>query len=55
VSSLEPFLSLFVAPPRALDGVPYAGRRVGVLLGPSGEHIELIEERPAPDAPGTGP
>ena len=55
VPSLEPFLSRFVAPPRAPDGVPYAGRRVGVLLGPSGEHIELIEAGPAPDTPGSGP
>jgi catechol 2,3-dioxygenase-like lactoylglutathione lyase family enzyme len=43
VTSLEPFLALFVAPPVALRGVPYDGGRAGVLRGPSGEHIELIE------------
>jgi catechol 2,3-dioxygenase-like lactoylglutathione lyase family enzyme len=43
VDSLEPFLSRLVAPPAALRGLPYSGRRAGVLRGPSGEHIELIE------------
>jgi catechol 2,3-dioxygenase-like lactoylglutathione lyase family enzyme len=43
VPSLDPFLAQFVAPPVTLDGVPYGGRRAGVLRGPSGEHIELIE------------
>ena len=43
VPSLDPFLAQFVAPPVMLEGVPYDGRRVGVLRGPSGEHIELIE------------
>jgi len=55
VPSLEPFLSRLVAPPRALEGVPYTGRRAGVLVGPSGEHIELIESPPAPGAPTGGP
>jgi catechol 2,3-dioxygenase-like lactoylglutathione lyase family enzyme len=43
VPSLEPFLDRLVAPPRRIAGVPYAGRRTGALLGPSGERIELIE------------
>jgi catechol 2,3-dioxygenase-like lactoylglutathione lyase family enzyme len=53
VDSLEPFLPRLVAPPRALPGAPYRGRRAGTLRGPDGEHIELIEfgspaARPAP-------
>jgi len=43
VDSLEPFLPRLVAPPRALPGPPYDGRRAGVMLGPDGEPIELIE------------
>lgn len=43
VPALDPYLAQFASPPRALDGLPYAGRRAGVLRGPSGEHIELIE------------
>jgi catechol 2,3-dioxygenase-like lactoylglutathione lyase family enzyme len=43
VASLEPFLPRLVAPSGALPGMPYEGRRAGVLRGPSGEHIELIE------------
>ncbi|MCM2311059.1 MAG: hypothetical protein NDI84_06600 [Steroidobacteraceae bacterium] len=43
VPSLDPFLSQFVAPPVELNGVPYDARRAGVLVGPSGEHIELVE------------
>lgn len=43
VPSLDPYLPLFEAPPVTLDGVPYDGRRAGVLRGPSGEHIELVE------------
>jgi hypothetical protein len=50
VPSLDPFLSQLVAPPASPDGLPYAGRRAGVMLGPSGEHIELIEAELA--APG---
>jgi catechol 2,3-dioxygenase-like lactoylglutathione lyase family enzyme len=53
VGSLEPFLSRLVAPPRALPGPPYDGRRAGMMRGPDGEPIELIEfgspaARPAP-------
>lgn len=47
VPSLEPFLARLVAPPRRVAGLPYAGRRTGAMLGPSGEHIELIETRTA--------
>ncbi|MDQ1344838.1 MAG: hypothetical protein QG586_368, partial [Pseudomonadota bacterium] len=36
-----------LAPPAALAGMPYAGRRAGVMLGAGGEHIELIEIPPA--------
>jgi catechol 2,3-dioxygenase-like lactoylglutathione lyase family enzyme len=54
VTSLEPFLPMLVAPPAALHGLPYAGRRAGVMRGPSGEHIELVEvtDRPAESASG---
>lgn len=48
VDSLEPFLDLLVAEPRVLQGVPYAGRRAGVMRGPSGEYLELIEGPPPP-------
>jgi hypothetical protein len=30
--------------PRPLPGAPYSGRRAGVIRGPAGEWIELIEE-----------
>jgi catechol 2,3-dioxygenase-like lactoylglutathione lyase family enzyme len=43
VPSLEPFKSQLVAEPRALQRTPYDGRRVGVMRGPSGELLELIE------------
>lgn len=43
VPSLEPWLGQLVAPPARLDAAPYWGRRVGVMRGPSGEHIELVE------------
>jgi len=46
VPSLEPFRERLLAEPRVLAGAPYAGRRVGVLAGPSGERIELIERGP---------
>ena len=57
VDSLEPFMPRLVAPPRALPGPPYDGRRAGVLRGPDGEPIELIEfGSPAvPPAPGDTP
>jgi catechol 2,3-dioxygenase-like lactoylglutathione lyase family enzyme len=51
VPALEPFESQLLAAPRRLDDVPYAGRRVGILRGPSGELIELIESPPVPASP----
>jgi catechol 2,3-dioxygenase-like lactoylglutathione lyase family enzyme len=54
VDSLEPFLSRLVAPPTTLRGLPCPGRRAGVLRGPSGEHIELIELTSTPSAPASG-
>jgi catechol 2,3-dioxygenase-like lactoylglutathione lyase family enzyme len=51
VPALEPFESRLLAAPRRLDDVPYAGRRVGILRGPSGELIELIESPPVPASP----
>ena len=46
VPTLEPWLDALVAPPRSIAEPPYAGRRVGVLRGLSGEHIELVETGP---------
>lgn len=54
VDSLEPFLSRLVAAPRPMPGAPYDGRRAGVMLGPSGEHIELIELAPPAMEPARG-
>ena len=54
VESLEPFLPRLVAPPRALHGPPYDGRRAGVMRGPDGEAIELIEFSPPPPRPAPG-
>jgi catechol 2,3-dioxygenase-like lactoylglutathione lyase family enzyme len=48
VDSLEPYLDMLVAAPRVLQGAPYGGRRVGVMRGPSGEALELIEGPPLP-------
>jgi catechol 2,3-dioxygenase-like lactoylglutathione lyase family enzyme len=47
VPSLDPFRAQLVAEPRPLEAAPYAGRRAGVMRGPSGEHIELIEASPS--------
>jgi len=47
VPSLEPYIARLLAPPIALAAMPYAGRRAGAMLGPGGEHIELIETPPA--------
>lgn len=47
VPSLEPYTEQLLAPPTALAGMPYSGRRAGVMRGPGGEHIELIETSPA--------
>jgi catechol 2,3-dioxygenase-like lactoylglutathione lyase family enzyme len=54
VDSLEPFLSRLVAPPLALPGPPYDGRRLGVMKGPDGEAIELIESGPPESRPAPG-
>jgi len=54
VPSLDPFLSQFAAPPVTLHGVPYDGRRAGVMRGPSGEHIELIEATDVVATPASG-
>jgi len=54
VPSLDPYVSLFEAPPVTLNGLPYGGRRAGVLRGPSGEHIELVEARDAATVPASG-
>ena len=54
VPSLEPFLTQFESPPVTLSGLPYAGRRAGVLRGPSGEHIELVEATDAAAVPASG-
>ncbi len=43
VPSLEPLKDRLVAAPRVLQGLPYSGRRVGVMRGPSGELLELVE------------
>jgi len=42
--SLDKVTVPFVAPPRALAGAPYDGRRVAVTTGTAGELIELVEE-----------
>lgn len=36
---------VWLAPPAALAGLPYNGRRAGVCVGAAGEWIELIERR----------
>jgi catechol 2,3-dioxygenase-like lactoylglutathione lyase family enzyme len=47
VPSLEPYADRLLASPTPLAGMPYSGRRAGVMLGPGGEYIELIEGQPA--------
>ncbi len=54
VPSLEPHLAQFVSPPVTLNGVPYDGRRAGVLRGPDGEHIELVEAKAVEAGPASG-
>jgi len=54
VPSLDPYLGQLTAPPAPLAGVPYDGRRAGVLRGPSGEHIELIETNASAATPASG-
>jgi hypothetical protein len=43
VKSLDRVDVPFVAPPQAMSGVVYEGRRAATLIGPSGEYLELIE------------
>jgi catechol 2,3-dioxygenase-like lactoylglutathione lyase family enzyme len=43
VQSLDPYRDRLLAPPRKHKERPYLGQRSGVLLGPSGERIELVE------------
>ena len=43
VRSLDDLPVSLRAPPRVIEGVPYAGRRVGVIEGNAGEWLELIE------------
>ena len=54
VTSLEPFMSQFVVPPARFEAVPYSGRRAGVMRGPSGEFIELVEVSAPPATPASG-
>lgn len=54
VPSLEPYLERLVAPAAAIAGPPYDGRRAGVLRGPGGEHIELIEAGISESVPASG-
>lgn len=51
VPSLEPFEPELLAPARRIDEAPYAGRRVGVMRGPGGELLELIESPSGPGLP----
>jgi catechol 2,3-dioxygenase-like lactoylglutathione lyase family enzyme len=44
VDSLEPFLGKLAHRAATDAAAPYSGRRSGVLIGPSGELIELIEK-----------
>lgn len=46
VPALEPYTTHLVAPPAEFAGLPYSGRRTGVMLGAAGEHIALIETAP---------
>jgi catechol 2,3-dioxygenase-like lactoylglutathione lyase family enzyme len=43
VPSLAPLAARLLAEPRVAKAMPYDGRRMGVMRGPSGELIELIE------------
>lgn len=50
-ASLDAFKLPFLATPRAIEGPPYDGRRVGVIRGATGELIELIESKRLPTNP----
>ena len=54
VPSLDPYLAQFESPAVTLSGAPYDGRRAGMLRGPSGEHIELVEATRVEAAPASG-
>ena len=54
VPSLDPYLGQLAAPPAAHAGPPYDGRRAGLLRGPSGEHVELIEASATAEVPASG-
>ena len=43
IESLGPVAESLMAEPVTIDAAPYDGRRVGVLRGPAGELLELIE------------
>ena len=43
IASLEPVAEHVLSEPQAIDAAPYDGRRAGVVRGPAGELIELIE------------
>ena len=43
IASLTPVADLLLGEPQAIEAAPYNGRRAGVLRGPAGELIELIE------------
>lgn len=44
VKSLDEVKTPLLAPSRAISSLPYRGGKVGVIKGPSGELIELIQE-----------
>lgn len=46
VASLDPFRDRLVAPAVTLKEAPYENSLAGVLVGPAGELIELIERKP---------
>jgi catechol 2,3-dioxygenase-like lactoylglutathione lyase family enzyme len=55
VPSLEPLRPRLLAAPVRLEGLPYRGRRSALMLGPAGEHLELIEAESAANASGDRP
>jgi len=49
VEDLDALALTWRAPPKAVAGFPYAGRRTAVTQGPAGEWIELVEMKPPQD------
>jgi hypothetical protein len=47
VDSLDAVKVPLLARAHAIASQPYAGRRVGMVRGPAGELIELVETQPA--------